>query len=176
MQKISTGGLDKIAETEYGSCFGALQHVFLVGNLQRPCPHPFFRDPRLEVILCRYEAGDHGQFHWHPEVTEYEYVLEGSLTYREAATGNTTVFQAGDLATVPAGVCVERTIEQTCRTLAIKVPSNHVKLHCRDCGRVCTHRVEPLQVGQAGSPVTAGAACHFGMGQAKPPGPPQEIA
>jgi len=145
MQRIPTGGLDRIAEAEYQPSFESLQHFFLVGNLQRPCPHPFFPDRRLEVILCQYRAGDHGQFHWHPEVTEYEYLLEGSLAYREAETGNTTVFQAGDLATVPAGVCVERIIQQPCRTLAIKVPSNDVKIHCRDCARVCTQRVEPFK-------------------------------
>lgn len=137
--------LAKIAAPEYVSSFESLEHVFLVGNLQRPCPHPFFRDQRLEVILCRYQAGARGQFHWHPDVTEFEYVLEGAVTYREAATGNTTVFHAGDLATVPAGVCVERTVEQLCRTLAIKVPSNDVKVHCRDCDRECAQRVEPFQ-------------------------------
>jgi mannose-6-phosphate isomerase-like protein (cupin superfamily) len=145
MQKISTGGLDKIAEVEYGSCFGALQHIFLVGNLQRPCPHPFFRDQRLEVAACQYQSGDHGQFHWHPEVTEYEYVLEGSLAYREAETGNITVFQAGDLATVPAKACVKRIVEGPCRTLVVKVPSHDVKIHCQDCSRECMQRTEPFK-------------------------------
>ena len=104
---------------------------------------------RLHAEVARldaqYQAGHHGQFHWHPEVTEFEYLLEGSLAYREADTGNITVFQAGDLATVPAGVCVERIIQQPCRTLAIKVPSNDVKIHCRDCARMCTQRVEPFK-------------------------------
>jgi mannose-6-phosphate isomerase-like protein (cupin superfamily) len=143
MQRVPTGGLDQITADEYAPCFGSLQHIFLVGNLLRSCPHPFFRDPRLEVIVCQYEAGDRGQFHWHPEVTEYEYVLEGSLSYREAETGKITLFRAGDLATVPAGICVERVVETPCRTLAIKVPSNDVKVHCRDCVRVCAQRVEP---------------------------------
>jgi mannose-6-phosphate isomerase-like protein (cupin superfamily) len=145
MQRVPTGGLDKIAAAEYAPSFGSLEHIFLVGNLLRFCPHPFFRDKRLEVIVCQYEAGAHGRFHWHPEVTEYEYVLEGSVAYREAATGKITVFQAGDLATVPAEVCVERIMEQPCRTLAIKVPSNDVKVHCRDCARECAHRVEPFK-------------------------------
>jgi mannose-6-phosphate isomerase-like protein (cupin superfamily) len=137
--------LHKIAAAEYAPSFASLEHVFLVGNLQRPCPHPFFRDRRLEVIVCQYEAGARGQFHWHPEVTEYEYVLEGSLTYREAATGNTTIFRAGDLATVPSEVCVERTVTEPCRTLAIKVPSLDDKVYCRDCARVCAQRVEPFK-------------------------------
>jgi hypothetical protein len=145
MQRAPTGGLDKIAVAEYAPSFGSLEHIFLVGNLLRSCPHPFFRDRRLEVIVCQYEAGAHGQFHWHAEVTEYEYLLEGSLSYREAATGKITVFQAGDLATVPAEVCVERIVVEPCRTLAIKVPSNDVKIHCRDCARVCAHRVEPFK-------------------------------
>jgi len=134
----------KIAAAEYGPSFESLEHVFLVGNLQRPCPHPFFRDARLEVIVCQYDPGDHGRFHWHPEVTEYELVLEGCVTYREADTGKVTVFRAGDLATVPAQVCVERRIDQPCRTLAIKVPSNDVKVHCGECPRVCSHRLEPF--------------------------------
>ena len=138
-------GIGKIAEAEYQLAFESLQHVFLVGNLQRPCPHPFFRDRRVEMIVCRYEAGDHGQFHWHPEVTEYEFIWEGSLAYREAATGATTIFRAGDLATVPAEVCVERIVAEHCCTLAIKIPSNDGKVHCRGCERVCASRVEPFQ-------------------------------
>ena len=107
MQREATGSLAKIAAAEYASHFQTLPHIFLVGNLQRACPHPFFRDSRLEVILCQYEAGSHGQFHWHPTVTEYEYVIEGSLTYHEAETGNVTIFRTGDLATVPVERCVE---------------------------------------------------------------------
>jgi mannose-6-phosphate isomerase-like protein (cupin superfamily) len=142
--------LERIAAEEYGSSFGALQHIFLVGNLQRPCPHPFFRDQRMELIVCQYEAGDHGRFHWHPEVTEYEFVVEGEVAYREAATGETTVFRAGDLATVPAGVCVERIMRTPSRTLAVKVPSNDMKIHCRDCRRECRLRVESYAESYAG--------------------------
>ena len=145
MQRDATASIGKIAAAEYASHFQALPHIFLVGDLQRPCPHPFFRDNRLEMILCQYEAGSHGQFHWHPAVTEYEYVIEGALAYREAETGNVTVFRAGDLATVPVERCVERVVEESCRTLAIKVPSDDVKIHCRDCGRECARRVEPFE-------------------------------
>jgi ethanolamine utilization protein EutQ (cupin superfamily) len=137
--------LDKIAAADYGSSVGTQPHIFLVGDLQRPCPHPFFRDARVEVIACHYQSGDHGAFHWHPGVTEYEYIVEGEVVYREAATGKVTVFHAGDLATVPAGVCVERRIDAPCRTLAVKVPSDHVKIHCRECSRACDYRVEPFQ-------------------------------
>jgi hypothetical protein len=145
MQRISTGSLDKIAAAEYTEHFSDLPHIFLVGNLLRACPHPFFRDHRLEIILCEYTAGSHGQYHWHPNVTEYEYVIEGSLTYREAETGHVTVFRVGDLATVPALRCVERRVDEYCRTLAIKVPSHDVKIHCRDCSRECAQRLEPLK-------------------------------
>ena len=145
MQRDATGSLEKIAAGEYTSHFEALPHIFLVGDLRRACPHPFFRDSRLEVIACQYEAGSRGEFHWHPVVTEYEYVIEGSLSYREAETGTVTLFRAGDLATVPVERCVERVVMERCRTLAIKVPSNDVRIHCRDCSRVCARRVQPFE-------------------------------
>ena len=122
--------------------FAKMQHVFLVGNLQQPCPHPFFRDARLEVIACEYEAGDHGLFHWHSVVTEYEYVIDGTVTYVEALSGIPRHFHRGDLATVPAGTCVRRMIDGSCHTLAVKVPSNDEKIHCRACDRICPSRVE----------------------------------
>jgi mannose-6-phosphate isomerase-like protein (cupin superfamily) len=145
MERLAGSGLEKIAAGEYGPHFAGLQHVFLVGNLQLPCPHPFFRDPRLEIIACRYEPGDHGAWHWHPDVTEYEYVLEGSMVYQDAFTGEVQCFRTGDLRTVPAGVCVRRSVEEPCRTLAVKVPSSDRKIHCCDCTRTCTQRVEPFR-------------------------------
>jgi quercetin dioxygenase-like cupin family protein len=145
MERPVSGGLEKIASTEYGPHFRDLQHIFLVGDLRQFCQHPFFRDSRLEIILCRYEPDDNGAFHWHPDVTEYEYVLEGAMTYQDAATGETQRFRAGDLRTAPAGVCVRRLIDEPCRTLAVKVPSNDRKVHCRDCTRWCAQRIEPFQ-------------------------------
>ncbi len=137
--------LEKIAAADYNACFGSLQHIFLIGNLKRPCPHPFFRDPRIEMIVCEYRAGDNGLFHWHPAVTEYEYILEGSIAYQEADTGKTTTFHAGDLATVPPGVCVQRIVTEPARALAIKIPSNDAKTHCAQCTRDCPSRLEPYQ-------------------------------
>ena len=144
MERLASG-LEKIVSTEYAPHFADLQHIFLVGDLQLPCPHPFFRDSRVEIIACRYEPGDHGMFHWHPEVTEYEYVLEGSLIYQDAVTGETQRYVAGDLRMLPAGVCARRSIEEPCRTLAMKVPSGDRKIHCRDCERRCDQRVEAFR-------------------------------
>jgi hypothetical protein len=127
---------------EYAPAFDELNHVFLAGDLQKPCPNPFFRDTRVEVIACQYAAGDDGLFHWHTEITEYEYVLEGSVTYVEAATGEARRFHVGDLSMVPAGVCVQRLVDERCRTLAVKAPSRNDKIHCRECERACERRVE----------------------------------
>jgi mannose-6-phosphate isomerase-like protein (cupin superfamily) len=145
MERIPTDGLNAIGSAEYKRHFAALPHIFLAGNLLRSCPHPFFRDGRLEIVACQYETGDHGEFHWHPEVTEYEYVVEGSVTYVAAETGDIRRFRSGDLAMVQPGTCVRRLIEEPCRTLAVKVPSNNVKVHCRQCSRKCMRRVEPFR-------------------------------
>ncbi len=142
MERIPKQGFDVLSADEYQGYFAIAQHLFLAGDLKKPTPHPFFRDNRLEIIACSYNAGDNGLFHWHPLVTEYEYILEGKLSYIEASTGAVHQLKAGDLGHVPVGVCVGRVVEEPCRTLAIKVPSLDEKIHCRQCGRVCLCRQE----------------------------------
>jgi hypothetical protein len=145
MRRDPTGGIDRIAAEEYQEHFGSLQHIFLAGNLKLPCSHPFFREERVEVILCKYTAGQDGRFHWHPAATEYEVVLEGTLDYLEAATGKLWQFKAADLVRVPVNTCVKRVVTQPCRTLAIKVPSDDGKVHCPECRRECAARVEAFK-------------------------------
>lgn len=134
--------MSRLARAEYEP-FKSLRHLFLVGDLQRRNPHPFVRDSRLELILCFYNPGDDGRPHWHPEVTEYEFVLEGEIGYLNTATGETEWFTAGDLRCLPAGICVKRMVRRATRTLAIKVPSNAEKIHCAECSRACARRVTP---------------------------------
>ena len=145
MERVATSGMSAIHPAEYVPHFAGAKHLFLAGDLRLPNPHPFFRDPRVEIIACKYGAGDGGRFHWHAVVTEYEYVLEGSVSYVEAATGLLQRFGPGDLTLIPAGVCVRRIVDEPCRTLALKLPSSAEKIHCRDCGRQCPSRQEPFE-------------------------------
>ena len=132
----SDGALRKIARGQYSEFQGDLKHLFLVGDLRLPTPHPFVRDGRLEIILCTYDAGDDGLFHWHADITEYEYVIEGRVGYVDATTGRTEWFDQGDLSVIAAGCCMKRLVPIAARTLALKVPSvPGDKIHCRDCGR-----------------------------------------
>ncbi len=119
----------------------ALKHVFLVGDLRRPAPHPFFRDARVELIATRYAAGDHGLHHWHRVVTEYEVVTSGRIGYADAADGTVVWLEAGDVHTVAPGRCVRRLVEEPATTLAVKVPSaGDDKVHCAACPRACPSR------------------------------------
>jgi len=122
-----------------------LKHIYMVGSLRRPVPHPFFRDERAEVILCFYKKGDGGLFHWHPEVTEYEFVIEGRMGYHSVSDGREHWFEAGDMICIPAGICVRRLVPTRVRTLTVKVPSRDDKIHCRRCVRVCPCRVEKAE-------------------------------
>lgn len=134
----------RIAFDSYGPHLEEIQHLFLVGDLRLPTPHPFFRDSRVEMILATYDAGDDGQFHWHREVTEYEMILEGTIGYQHASDGRTILFGPGDLSLVAEGECVRRLVPARSRTLAIKVPSRPGdKVHCDQCGRDCTFRQMP---------------------------------
>jgi LSD1 subclass zinc finger protein len=142
MERTPTLGMTAIRSAEYAGHFAAAKHLFLAGDLRQPNPHPFFRDSRVEIIACKYDAGDGGRYHWHEVVTEYEYVLEGSVSYVEAATGVLQRFEPGDLTFIPAGVCVRRIVDQPCRTLALKIPSSAEKIHCAQCTRKCPSRQE----------------------------------
>ena len=133
-----------IRRDEYAGAWKAQRHAFLVGDLRRDPPHPFVRDGRLEIILTSYAPGDDGEFHWHPEVTEYEYVLEGEIGAFEVGTGATHWNTVGDMLVVPPGVCVRRLVREPVRTLAVKVPSDARKITCSECSRPCTWRTAPF--------------------------------
>ena len=141
MSERQTGDRVAIIRREEYLPFTDQEHLFLTGDLQQPNAHPFFRDTRLEWILCFYEAGDDGVAHWHPDVTEYEMVLEGEVGYFEPATGETNWFRPGDFSAIPAGVCVQRIVRERSRTVAIKVPSNAERVVCSGCTRDCASRV-----------------------------------
>lgn len=117
-------------------------HIFLVGNLGRPTDTPYFRESRLEWIVCRYQAGEDGRPHWHESVTEYEMVLEGRVGYFEIATEQMHWFDPGDFFRIPPRACVKRIVPMAAGTIAVKVPSNPEKVHCCDCSRDCPHRLE----------------------------------
>jgi len=142
MERPLTGGVVRIRHGEYADALPELKHVFLVGDLRRPTPHPFIRDERVELVVVGYEAGDDGSYHWHPEVTEYEIVVEGEIGYFEVATGETHWFSAGDLVAIPAGACVKRRVRRPARGVTLKVPSSAGKVECRSCARECAWRVE----------------------------------
>jgi 8-oxo-dGTP diphosphatase len=133
-----------IRREEYAGAWTDLKHVFLAGDLRRDPPHPFVRDGRLEIILTSYASGDDGEFHWHPEATEYEYVLEGEIGAFEVSTGTMHWNTVGDMLVVPPGVCVRRLVREPARTLALKVPSDARKIHCGECPRPCQWRIDPF--------------------------------
>lgn len=134
--------IQHIGREEYER-FADLRHLFLVGDLQRPNPHPFVRDSRLELILCYYQPGDDGLPHWHRDVTEYEVVIEGEVGHVDVATGQTHWFGPGDFRALPPGTCVQRLVRKAARTVAIKTPSSAEKVHCAQCPRECGARLEP---------------------------------
>ncbi len=136
------GGVGRIGREEYAP-FADQQHLFLVGDLRKPNPHPFVRDARLELIVCFYEPGDDGAYHWHRDVTEYEVITEGTLGYFEAASGEIRWFGPGDCCVIAPGTCVRRLVREPVRTVAIKVPSSSEKVHCAGCPRDCRWRVAP---------------------------------
>ncbi len=144
MERRLAGDVVRIGGAEYAGALPADRHVFLVGNLQQPTTYPFIRDERVEVVLVSYRAGDDGRYHWHPEVTEYELVVEGEIGYFEVASGVSHWFGAGDFVAIPAGACVKRLVRAPARGVTVKVPSSGTKIHCDRCSRDCRWRVAPF--------------------------------
>lgn len=134
--------LVRIDRAEYAGVAGE-RHVFLVGDLKRPTAAPFVRDRRVEVVVMRYAPGDDGQYHWHPDATEYQLVVEGEIGYVEVPVGTTHWFGPGDFVAIPAGQCVKRVVRGPAWGLTVKVPSSDAKIHCDGCSRDCLLRVAP---------------------------------
>jgi len=134
---------NKIAFNEYRKTLAANRHVFLVGNLKELTEYPFIQDSRFEFIVCQDAPGDHGRFHWHAEVDEYEIVIEGRIGYYFVEKAQTIWYSSGDFSHIQAGCCVRRIVNETARTIAIKVPSSAEKRHCSDCDRECGDRQSP---------------------------------
>jgi hypothetical protein len=147
MERAVGDRIVRIDRAEYAGALPVDKHVFLVGDLRRPTSHPFVRDARVELIVVDYVAGDDGAAHWHPDVTEYELVLEGEIGYFEVATGTTHWFAPGDLVAIPPRACVRRVVRRAARGLAVKVPSSAGKVHCDACARACAWRVAPCAGG-----------------------------
>lgn len=133
----------RIGSGEYAAALPLEKHVFLVGDLRLPTTYPFIRDERVELILVAYDPGDDGRLHWHPDVTEYELVVDGEIGYFEVASGESHWFGAGDLIAIPAGACVKRIVQRPARGVTLKVPSAGSKIHCDACARECEWRVAP---------------------------------
>jgi len=124
--------------SDYKPHIEALKHIFLVGNLPRRPSYPFVNDPRLEIILCHYQAGDDGEYHWHRDITEYDLIIEGKIGYKNMEDGKTKWYEPGDLCVIEPGICVKRLVEKPSRSVTVKVPSlADDKIICDTCQRSC---------------------------------------
>jgi len=137
-------GISSISAASWNHSIEILKHTFLVRNLKKSVPHPFLRRNDLELIICSYVAGDHGEPHWHLEVDEFEFVIDGAVIYEESQTGEIHHFIKNDLIHIPMGVCVKRIVTSTCKTLTVKIPSKLDKVICSACSRICTKRISPF--------------------------------
>lgn len=146
MQKFSPENLLHVTSAEITAYTEAFKHLYLVGNLQKPVPHPYVVDQRLEFVLCNYESGDQGIRHWHRELTEYTFVIQGRLSYMDIVSEQVYDLESGDFFVIPAGQCMSLTIDRPTTALTIKVPSILDKVYCTQCSRVCKARLGNVQI------------------------------
>lgn len=130
---------------DYGGLANELPHIYLVGNLQRAVPHPFFRDDRLEIVRATYPTQMIHQRHWHQTLTEYTFLLSGRVEILLIPQGHIYTAKAGDLVKISPTQCIQLTTLTPLETLTVKVPSQHDKILCAACSRPCSYRLTPYQ-------------------------------
>ena len=132
----------QIQASDYLPFLDALKHVYVVGDLQQPVPHPFIRDDRLELVIVAYPAGTVHQRHWHAELTEYMVVIAGELRAVMIPSGEELIIQAGDMLHVPPETCLQLTTIDDANLMVVKVPSVNDKITCNRCQRDCEWRLD----------------------------------
>ena len=76
------------------------------------------RTKSFEVGVLEHKAGEQWPAHYHPEGTEYNVLLEGSMNVCN------TELSAGDVFVIEPGEVADPTFYQDCKILCVKIPSN----------------------------------------------------
>ena len=74
---------------------------YIQGNLQIPQNLPFILNTRSEIGISYYREFTHDDPHYHDEITETNYVLEGKVCLKVLDTGAEYVIEKGGIFSIP---------------------------------------------------------------------------
>lgn len=98
--------MSKIGIVRASSIGPALQdnrRQYLAGTLQRPQDLVHIPDSDIEVGVAAYEEAAADVPHFHPVVSEYQYVISGRCLLLDVDTDEVHDLEAGDFYAIPAG-------------------------------------------------------------------------
>lgn len=76
---------------------------YLVGNLTRPQDLQHIVDEDVEIGISDYEKSNVDQPHFHPCISEYQYILKGEIVVFDLENMESYELSAGDFYAVPKG-------------------------------------------------------------------------
>jgi len=101
---------------------------YLTGNLKRPQALKAIPDDDVEAAISEtFAEPETGLKHFHPIVTEYQYVLEGSIDVLEIASGVKHHFKKGDFFIIYPHTEYQTTIAPRSKILFFKYPGMNDK-------------------------------------------------
>jgi mannose-6-phosphate isomerase-like protein (cupin superfamily) len=100
--ELTMAGIQKIAAAALSEALETTSRQYLVGNLQKPQLLEHIHDEQVEVGVSFYKEFTADQPHYHPTVSEYQYVIEGSSYIKNLQTNEIIKLEAGDFYIVKA--------------------------------------------------------------------------
>ncbi len=100
-----------------------VRRQYLAGDLKLPQEVEHVPSTEVEIGITRYRDHAAEAPHWHPQATEYQYMLSGWTSYLDTDTGEEFHFTAGDFYVISPGTRYAQKSKPGTAILFVKVPS-----------------------------------------------------
>jgi len=117
-----------LSNLDISACLAKTTRQYLVGNLKRPQPLRAIPDDHIEIGISESKGEDSVDLkHFHPIVTEYQYVLEGTLDLKELDAGIVHHLVKGDFFIIYPNTKYQGVLHPHSKVLFIKYPGMNDK-------------------------------------------------
>ena len=117
----------KISSEDIALSLNDSTRQYLVGHLSRPQGLCHIEDENIEVGITSYREYKSEPAHFHPIVTEYQYVIMGNTKYIDLKSNEELEFKTGDFFMIPSGTPYAQKSTGGTVILFIKTPGGNDK-------------------------------------------------
>ncbi|QTC40423.1 cupin domain-containing protein [Bacillus sp. V3] len=119
IKKISSSAISKALETAF--------RQYLVGDLKQPQELGHIYDEDIEVGISFYKEFTADKPHFHTDVTEYQYMIQGSTRVKNLETDEVIKLEEGDFYVIKAGTPYAQKSMPNTKILFFKYPGMNDK-------------------------------------------------